>query len=301
VIDLAHGFYEALGLRGVRLELNSMGDTESRGAYVERLRAYLEPHAERLGSDFARMLADNPLRVLDSKDPAWIEVVERAPQLPEHLSAASQAHFEQVQAGLRAIGIPFELEPRLVRGFDYYTGTTFEFVTDALDAAQDAIGGGGRFDGLVAEMGGPDVSGIGFGIGIERLLLACDAEGVTVGEDRPVDVFVVDRRAAAGATGVDPESDPEAVRLLHGLRAEGLRVEKAYGGRSEKAQWRLAARHEARLTVVLDSSSSELTVRERSTGEEHEVPRDMLVGWLYERATGGRATGGRAVGGRAPR
>ncbi|HZJ27846.1 MAG TPA: histidine--tRNA ligase [Acidimicrobiia bacterium] len=287
VIDLAAGFFASLGLSRVRLRLNSMGDAKSRGTYVGRLREYLAPHVSTLGDDFGRMLADNPLRILDSKNPAVIDVVDRAPQLPEHLSAEAAGHFEQVQAGLRALGIPFELEPRLVRGFDYYTGTTFEFAAESLDAAQDAIGGGGRYDGLAAEMGGPDVSGIGFGIGIERALLACDAEGVFPAATPPLDVFVVDRRV--DLTG------PEAAVLLHELRVEGLRVEQASGGRSEKAQWKLAARHEARFTVVLESGAVELTVRERSTGEEHKVSRELVVGWLYERATGsGRSAPGSA-------
>ena len=281
VIDLAAGFFASLGLSRVRLKLNSMGDAESRAAYVARLRTFLEPHVSSLGDDFARMLAENPLRILDSKNPAVVEVVERAPQLPEHLSPDAAAHFEEVQAGLQALGIPFELEPRLVRGFDYYTGTTFEFAAESLDAAQDAIGGGGRYDGLAAEMGGPDVSGIGFGIGIERALLACEAEGVFAAAAPPLDVFVVDKRI--DTTG------PEAAILLHELRLEDLRVDKASGGRSEKAQWKLAARHGARFTVVLESGATELTVRERSTGEEHAVPRDLVVGWLYERASGSRA------------
>ena len=278
VVDLAAGFFASLGLSRVRLKLNSMGDAESRRGYVTRLREFLAPHVATLGDDFGRTLAENPLRVLDSKDPAVIDVVERAPQLPEHLTPPAAAHFEQVQAGLRALGIPFELDPRLLRGFDYYTGTTFEFAADSLDAAQDAIGGGGRYDGLAAAMAGPDVSGIGFGIGIERALLACDAEGVFAAAAPPLDVFVVDRRLDA--------TSAEAAVLLHELRVEGLSVEKAYGGRSEKTQWKLAARHAARFTVVLESGAGELTVRERSTGEEHKVPRELVVGWLFERATG---------------
>jgi len=280
IIDLAAGFFASLGLTRVRLKLNSMGDAQSRGAYVGRLQEYLAPHVRALGDDFGRMLTENPLRILDSKNPAVIDVIERAPQLPEHLSAEASAHFEQVQAGLNALGIPFELEPRLVRGFDYYTGTTFEFAAESLDAAQDAIGGGGRYDSLAAEMGGPDVSGIGFGIGIERALFACDAEAVFPADPAPLDVFVVDLRI--DTTG------PEAAVLLHDLRLEDLTVEKAYGGRSEKAQWKLAARHGARFTVVLESGASELTVRERSTGEEHKVGRDLVVGWLYERGSGSR-------------
>ena len=136
-------------------------------------------HAGALGPEFRERVEANPLRVLDTKVPEWQEVVERAPQLTEHLSDASFAHFEQVQEGLQALGIEYELEPRLVRGFDYYTRTTFEFQSDALDAAQNALGGGGRYDGLAEEMGGPPTPGIGFGSGIERLVHALEAASVT--------------------------------------------------------------------------------------------------------------------------
>ncbi len=132
------------------------------------------------------------MRILDSKRPDWFEMLEHAPQLGEYLSDASAAHFARVQEGLQALGIPFEISPRLVRGFDYYTSTVFEFASGALDAAQNAIGGGGRYDRLAEEMGGPPTPSIGFGSGIERLLLACDAEGVLPVPAARVDVFVVD-------------------------------------------------------------------------------------------------------------
>src|SRR5919106_1406040 len=153
------------------LLLNSMGDRESRAEYVEVLREYLLAHADSLGPEFRQRVAANPLRILDSKREDWQDVIERAPQLTEHLSDASREHFEQVQRGLDELGIHYELAPRLVRGFDYYTSTTFEFVSDALDAAQNAVLGGGRYDNLVEEMGGQPTPGIGFGLGIERLLI----------------------------------------------------------------------------------------------------------------------------------
>jgi histidyl-tRNA synthetase len=161
IIALAHGFYRDLGLRRVSLLLNSMGTTEDRAEFVRVLRAYLLEHGRDLGPEFLARADTHPLRLLDSKAEAWQDVIERAPQLTEHLSPASLRHFEHVQHGLDALGIRYELSPRLVRGFDYYTATTFEFTSDALDAAQNAIGGGGRYDQLAEEMGGPPPPGSG--------------------------------------------------------------------------------------------------------------------------------------------
>ena len=169
VIALADGFYRELGLRRYRLSVNSMGDAESRAAYREVLLEYWRRHADVLGDEMARAEA-NPLRILDSKRADWQDMIERAPQIGEYLSPESAQQFERVQEGLQVLGIDFEIAPRLVRGLDYYSGTTFEFASDALDAAQNAIGGGGRYDRLAEDMGGPPTPGIGFGIGIERVL-----------------------------------------------------------------------------------------------------------------------------------
>ncbi|MCZ7536377.1 MAG: histidine--tRNA ligase [Acidimicrobiia bacterium] len=175
VVALAAGFFRDLGLRRARLFLNSMGDESTRSRYREVLLGHYRDHAEVIGDDMPRAEA-NPLRILDSKRDDWRAMLDSAPRLGDYLSTESAAHFERVQEGLRALGIEYEIAPRLVRGFDYYTGTTFEFQSDALDAAQNAIGGGGRYDRLAQDMGGPAVSGIGFGIGIERVLIACDSE-----------------------------------------------------------------------------------------------------------------------------
>src|SRR5262249_49539442 len=163
---------------------------------------------------------------LDAKDPDWQDVLARAPQLTEHLSDASQTHFERVQETLTALGIPFELAPRLVRGFDYYTSTTFEFTSDALDAAQDAVGGGGRYDQLAEEMGGPATPGIGFAIGIERLLIAAEGEGI----------WNDDRTPAFDAFLVDGLGDDSVTIILADLREAGLGADRAYGDRSVKTQ-----------------------------------------------------------------
>jgi histidyl-tRNA synthetase len=274
VIALAHGFYREIGLRGVRLLLNSMGSPSDRAEYVAVLQRYLLAHAEGLGDEFQARAQEHPLRLLDAKEERWQDVIERAPQLTEHLGDDARAHFEAVQEGLEALGIPFEISPRLVRGFDYYTSTTFEFTSGTLDAAQDAVGGGGRYDQLAEEMGGPATPGIGFGIGIERVMLALGA-GAPVGSEHPrLDAFVVD------ALG-----DASAALVVHELREAGLRADRAYGGRSVKAQMKLADRAEAEFAVILGRQEAErdlVLVRDLTRGEEIPVHRTQVAGWLRE-------------------
>ncbi|HEV7526443.1 MAG TPA: histidine--tRNA ligase, partial [Acidimicrobiia bacterium] len=275
VISLLHGFYRDLGLRDVPLFINSMGDAESRARYREVLVAYWREHADLLGGEMERAEA-NPLRILDSKRPDWEDMLERAPQLGEYLSDASAAHFARVQEGLQSLGIPFEIAPRLVRGFDYYTGTVFELASDALDAAQNAIGGGGRYDRLAQEMGGPAAPSIGFGSGIERLLLACDAEHVLPVPVLRVDAFVVD------LVGV-----PDTVRLLAELRASGLAADRAYGGRSPKKQFTAADRSGARWAVIIGADETKrgmVAVKDlRSDQPQVEVRREEIAAWLQTR------------------
>ena len=279
LIALAHGFYEDLGLGRVSLLLNSMGDEQSRPAYVTLLREYLRDHAGALGDDFRERVEANPLRVLDSKRDDWQDVIERAPQITAHLSDESSAHFERVQRQLDALGITYELAPRLVRGFDYYTGTTFEFQSGALDAAQNAIGGGGRYGKLAEEMGGKPTSGIGFGIGVERVLIACDAEGSAFTATAPsVDAFVVN--------GLGRDGDLEVVLAVAELRENGVRTERAYGDRSVKAQWKVADKSGATYGVMLgaqEAARGAVAVKDLRTAEQVEVPRELLAGWLRER------------------
>jgi histidyl-tRNA synthetase len=279
VIALVAGFYRDVGLRDVRLLLNSMGDAESRPAYVAALREHLVAHGADLGDEFRARVDANPLRVLDSKVEEWQDVIERAPQLTEHLSDAAREHFERVQEGLQRLGIEYELAPRLVRGFDYYTRTTFELQCDALDAAQNAVGGGGRYDGLAEEMGGPPTPGIGFGSGIERLLLALDAasddRAAALGTAR-LDAFVVDGLGA----GTD------ALAVVAALRDAGLGADRSYGGRSVKAQWKEADRSGARFGVMLgrdEAARDAVAVKDLASGEQVEVPLPQLAGWLLAR------------------
>ncbi|MBJ7381736.1 MAG: histidine--tRNA ligase [Acidimicrobiia bacterium] len=278
VIALAAGFYSDLGLRDLRLIINSMGDPEGRGAYVEALRSHLLIYSDALGPEFVERVEANPLRVLDSRNPEWQSVIETAPLISDHLSSDASAHFEAVKAGLNALGIEFEVDGRLVRGFDYYTRTTFEFQSTALDAAQNAVGGGGRYDGLAEAMGGPPTPGIGFGIGVERLLLALDAEDVVSNaKGNSQSVFVID-----GLSGAD---DLLLLTITASLREAGISTERAYGGRSLKAQWKAADRCGARYGVMIGKAELEreaVAVKDLETGEQIEVRRDQLVSWLQE-------------------
>ena len=202
-------------------------------------------------------------------------MIERAPQIGEYLSPESAQQFERVQEGLQVLGIDFEIAPRLVRGLDYYSGTTFEFASDALDAAQNAIGGGGRYDRLAEDMGGPPTPGIGFGIGIERVLIAADGEGAFPAPHARLDVFVVD---AVGGT--------EALVLTQELRAAGLRADRAYGNRKFGKQLAAADKSGARYSVILgpkEAATGHVAVKDLASGTQIEVRRDEAAAWLFTR------------------
>jgi histidyl-tRNA synthetase len=276
VIALAHGFYRALGLREFTLSINSMGDDADRARYAEVLSSYLLRHADALGDTFRERVGANPLRVLDSKDPDWQDVVDHAPQITECLGDAARTHFEAVQQGLDRLGIAHEINPRLVRGLDYYTSTTFEFSSQALDAAQNGIGGGGRYDGLVEQMGGKPTPGIGFGIGIERVLIACAAEDVVPAREPSADVFVVDAL----------DNPNEVTMLVTELREGGMRADRTYGGRAFRKQMDAANKSGARYTVVLgrdEAARGAVAVKDMQSGDQLDVPRQLVAGWLRER------------------
>jgi histidyl-tRNA synthetase len=265
VIWLADRFFRTLGLSSYRLSINSMGDWQCRPAYLELLTEFLAAHAEELCEDHAKRYEANPMRVLDCKKPACIAVTERAPHLVDHLCSDCAPHFARVRDGLAALGIAASIDHRLVRGFDYYTRTTFEFGFLGMEAAQNAIGGGGRYDGLAEELGGPSTPGIGFGIGIERVLLACDAQGCFPGEPAPLDAYVIDL------------VDGSIARDLSGaLRKAGLRVDRGFDHRSLKAQLKVADRSQALAALIIgpeEAAAGTVSVRPmRGGGEQRAVP-----------------------------
>ena len=245
VIALAWRFYERLGLSQVRLVLNSLGAAGDRDRYTQALRDYFSSHHDKLSRESRETLTRNPLRVLDSKREPDRELVAHAPRLRDYLSPGAVTDFDIVQQGLRDLAIPFTVDDRLVRGLDYYRKTTFEFAAEALDAAQNAVGGGGRYDGLVEEMGGPPTAGIGFALGVDRTLLACDAEGAFAAPASTVDVFVVDTTGGAHALALTDE-----------LWRAGIRADRAYENRSMKAQMKVADRSGAAIALIVGSDEA---------------------------------------------
>jgi histidyl-tRNA synthetase len=273
VIAVADAGFRALGLTGYRLELTSLGDATCRPAYRERLQEFLR----RLPlDDETRARAElNPLRVLDDKRAEVRELLAEAPLMVDYLSDPCREHYEQVKAHLGSLGVKFTENPRLVRGLDYYTKTTFEFVHDGL-GSQSGIGGGGRYDGLMAELGGQPLSGIGFGLGLDRIVLACEAEGLPVGEEARCDVYCVPLGDAAKT---------RLVAIAGELRAAGLRVDIAYGGKGLKGAMKGADRSGARYAVVVgnrDLEAGTAALKDLSSGEQRTIALDGVPSAVRE-------------------
>ncbi|MEY2582663.1 MAG: histidyl-tRNA synthetase [Ilumatobacteraceae bacterium] len=273
VIALGWEFFRALGLNKVKLLLNSLGEPEGRAQFVAELQAYFEANRDSLSPESQITLDKNALRVLDSKRPVDAAIVAGAPRIADFYSADAAAHFASVQAGLTALDIPFAIDDTLVRGLDYYRHTTFEFQGGTLDSAQNALGGGGRYDGLVESLGGPPTHGIGFALGLDRTLLACDDEGVFPAQPAQLDAFVVDTTGGL-----------EALRVTAEVRAAGLTADRAYENRSMKAQMKVADRSGASVAVIIGSNElaeGALTVRPlRSDDGQQTIARSTLIDYL---------------------
>jgi histidyl-tRNA synthetase len=270
VIALASRFFESLGLRNVQLSLNSLGDASCRPAYLAALTEYLSARRDDLSTPSQVTLERNALRVLDSKRPEDQAIIDEAPVMVDFLTDETADHFAAVRSGLDALGVDHTISARLVRGLDYYTRTTFEFAATSLESAQNAVGGGGRYDGLVEDLGGPATPGIGFALGVDRILLACDAEGVFPSPPSAVSVFVVD------VTGGD-----HALDVCERLRAGGVGADRAYGGRSMKAQMKVADRSGAPYAAIIgedEVAAGEVTLRDlRGDAGQRRVDLDDLV------------------------
>ena len=261
VISLLYAIHQAVGVKDEIVFLNNLGDLETRRHYVPELRAYLYAHKDELDPDSVSRLETNPLRTFDSKDEATQAVLAEAPKITNYLSPDASAHLSLVRDGLGALGIPHEVDEGLVRGLDYYTMTVFEAKSGAL-GAQDTVGAGGRYNALIPDLGGPDLGGIGFGSGVERMLLAAASHEAESG----IDVFFVT---------LAPEARILAARLAGALRAEGISCDLDYGGRGTKGQFKQADRSGAAYAVVIgedELSQGTCKVRDMSSGEERAVP-----------------------------
>ena len=268
VIAIADAGFKAIGLSKYRLEITSLGDADSRAAHRVDLVKFIA--GMKLDEATTLRAALNPLRLFDDKRPEIRDAMAKAPLLVDYLSESSRAHFEQVKKYLDVLGISYVLNPRMVRGLDYYTGTTFEFVHELL-GAQSGIGGGGRYDGLMAELGGQSLSGIGFGLGVDRALLAAEAEGVINENSFVSDLFIIPLGDAAKEM---------AMKIASQLRGAGKSIEIAFGDRALKGAMKGADKSGARYVIVLgesEISSATVELKEMKTGATSSVKIDSLI------------------------
>jgi histidyl-tRNA synthetase len=274
VIAVGDRYLRGRGLAQIELRVNSIGDAECRPAYRERLIAYLEPHRDELDEDCRTRLRTNPLRVFDCKVDGQTPLVLGAPLISEHLCQPCAEHFAAVRNGLDAAEIAFVHDARLVRGLDYYTRTAFEFVSGSLSQAQATVCGGGRYDGLAEVLGGPPTPGVGFAIGLDRVLLALRGEGATLPGELGVACFVV---------SIGPDASQVGTRLVQDLRDAGIPAAAAFEDRPLKAQLKMADRSGAAYAVIVgekEVAASTAILKRLSDGVQEEVPIGDVVNWL---------------------
>ena len=269
-IAMAYQLFNTLGIKEVTLHLNSLGNTESRLAYRQALIDYLTPMRDTLSKDSQRRLDENPLRVLDSKEKEDKVAVENAPSILDYLDDESQAHFDEVRAMLDNLNIPYVIDTNMVRGLDYYNHTIFEFIT-TIDKSELTICAGGRYDSLVEYFGGPETAGFGFGLGLERLLLVLDKQGIELPVEENLDVYIA--VLGSGANG-------KALELVQAIRYQGFKAERDYLGRKIKAQFKSADTFKAKTVITLGESeveSGQVNVKNNSTREEVTVSFEELT------------------------
>ncbi|MCK8815981.1 histidine--tRNA ligase [Natroniella sulfidigena] len=275
IIALGIQFLTELGLEDLEVHLNSVGCPECRKNYRDKLLDYFKPYLEELCSDCQDRYERNPLRILDCKADRGQEFIQDAPKIYEELCTECDQHFKQVQQHLDLLDIDYMLDARLVRGLDYYTKTAFEVIYKGL-GAQDTIFGGGRYDGLAQEVGGRDIPGIGFAMGVERILLTLEEQGIELPIDQSIDLFI---------TTIGEEAEQAAFKYLYSLRQAGLKVEMDYLGRSVKGQMKCADRNNANYSIILggdELNKGVATIRNMKSGEQVEIKLDNLVQEMKE-------------------
>lgn len=282
VISLAMHCYESLGLKSLKLVINSLGDRASRQEYRTALVEHFIPHQEDLCANCQNRLQDNPLRVLDCKEDMDHPAMQTAPSILDFLNESSKDYFDQVLKYLDIMDIDYVIDPNLVRGLDYYNHTAFEIMSEAEGfGALTTLLGGGRYDGLTEELGGPAQPGIGFGMGLERLLLALEIENIKLPVEKTLDSYIV---------SLGERAKTFAIKLAFDLRKQGIQVDLDYMQRGMRAQFRAADRLKAKYVIVIGEDELEkdvVNVRTMATGDQQEVPVETLVNYLEEEILGG--------------
>lgn len=286
VIAMAMEFFKQLGITGLKVAMNTLGDLESRQAYHQALVNYLTPFKDQLSEDSQERLDKNPLRVLDSKDEQDKTIVANAPSILDYLTDSARQHFEQVKTLLNALNIEYEIDSNMVRGLDYYNHTIFEIMVNdkALGNGYTTICGGGRYGGLVEQLGGPDDSGIGFAIGFERLLLLLESQQVEIPNRNPLNVYVV---------GIGAETQSESLKLVQAIRDAGFSADRDYLDRKPKAQFKTADKEQAQFVMTIGQSElekQEVHFKSMATGEEDTLALSDVYqdfGKIYDQYTKG--------------
>lgn len=277
IIAFMMDIYREVGIANTELIINSIGDPNARKAYRSALQDYFRPHLEQMSEVSRKRFNTHPMRILDSKEPEDQPFIRQAPVITDYLSEKSREHYQQVKAYLDDLGIPYHENPYLVRGLDYYTETAFELISPDL-GGQDALGGGGRYDLLIEEVGGPHTPAVGFASGIERLFIACEALGISLHEPPTVDLYLVT---------YGEQARQWAMKKAMELRRQGFRCTMDYAGRSMKAQMKDANRQNARHALIIgeqELESGQLTLRDMSRSEEKSVSADQIADRLRQSA-----------------
>lgn len=278
VISLAMDLYRSVGLKRLRLVINSLGDTESRVAHKEALVMHFEPRIDEFCGDCQMRLKKNPLRILDCKVDRNHPLMATAPSLADYLNEESQAYFDEVQSYLSSMDIDFVVDPNLVRGLDYYNHTAFEIMSDAEGfGAITTLAGGGRYNGLVEDLGGPESPGIGFAMSIERLLLALEMEKVEIGQSNNLEAYVV---------AMDESTKKKAFSVVRDLRMNGISADMDFTGRKVKAQMKSADRKGAGFVIVIGETeleSGKVALKEMATGEQQEMAFEEIAGTILKK------------------
>jgi len=278
VIDFAMSFYQRLGLKSLRLVLNTLGDEESRRAHREALINHFTPYRDELCSDCQVRLEKNPLRVLDCKKDRNHQAMKTAPRTFDYLTEESRVYFDQVKQYLDQMGIKYVVDPNLVRGLDYYNHTAFEIMSDADGfGAITTLSGGGRFNGLIEELDGPSTPGIGFALSVERLLMALEAEEVSLPIDQTLDCYIV---------ALGNQAELKAVELSKILRDASIQVDKDYLGKRMKTQFKAADREKAKYVLIIGDQELEdevVLVKDMTSGDQEAIGFDQLLTYLKER------------------
>lgn len=277
VISIAVNFYKLIGLKGIKVNINSLGDIESRNNYREALKEYFRPHLDKLCEDCSNRFEKNPLRILDCKVDNHLDIMKNAPKITDYLNETSKKHFEEVQAYLDALEIEYVVNPNIVRGLDYYTHTVFEVEAEIEGfGSQNVLCAGGRYNNLVEQIGGPATSGVGFALGLERLLAALESENIDLVKDDSLDMYVIP---------MSKSELNEALALTNHLRLNGFKVDMDYMNRSIKSNFKQADRLNTKFVAIIgeeEVKNNIITVKNNNTKEEYKILLREIVDFLDE-------------------